>query len=183
MFQRTDQFAEFIQGLARCLDWQHMSVTLDYRNPGAEFFSKVGGDLNDEKVEEIKDALDEVFEEEEPRPQVEKQGETFVEFDQRPRRLTLYPGNVETVRFEAETVTVVVGQIVDEAGQPVANAYFDGLSGFAGTDAEGWFQLELTGDAAAFEVRRSDAPNCRVTLPAFTTDNGVAVLDAVTCTH
>ncbi len=47
---------------------------------GADFFSKVDGDINDEKVEEIRDRLEEVFEEGTPRPRKEEEGETFVEF-------------------------------------------------------------------------------------------------------
>ena len=47
---------------------------------GAQYFSKVGSDLNEEKVEEIRDRLEEVFEEGTPRPRKEEEGETFVEF-------------------------------------------------------------------------------------------------------
>jgi len=45
----------------------------------AELFNKASG-LDEEKVEEIKDALDEVFEEDVPVPQTDPDGDTFVEF-------------------------------------------------------------------------------------------------------
>ncbi|MGB5353613.1 MAG: TcfC E-set like domain-containing protein [Woeseia sp.] len=111
---------------------------------------------------------------------LEPRGEAFVDFDQRVRHVTLYPGNVETLRYEANAVTVVVGQIVDRAGLPVANARIDGIGGYAGTDENGWFQIEIAG-AQALSIRRLDRPACRVELPPFEAERGLAVLDALTC--
>jgi hypothetical protein len=50
------------------------------QSAAAELFTKVGSGLSDEKVEEIRDALEEVFEEEAPSPQVEDSSEAFVSF-------------------------------------------------------------------------------------------------------
>ena len=107
-------------------------------------------------------------------------GERFVEFDQRPQQVTLYPGNVEALKFSAQVVTVVVGQLVDDAGAPVANARFEGLSGYAGTDDNGWFQIEIA-TAAPFVVRRASAPTCRVELPPLDTGQDLVILDRLVC--
>jgi len=45
----------------------------------AKLFNEASG-LDEEKVEEIKEALDEVFEEDAPQPQTDPDGDTFVEF-------------------------------------------------------------------------------------------------------
>jgi hypothetical protein len=50
------------------------------QSAAAELFTKVGSGLSDEKVEEIRDALEEVFEEDAPSPQVEDSSEAFVSF-------------------------------------------------------------------------------------------------------
>ena len=111
---------------------------------------------------------------------LEPRGETFVGFDERPRTVTLYPGNVETLRFEAKALTVVVGQLVDEQGQPVTDARFDTGSGYAGTDENGWFQVEIDG-RDPLTVRRPGAADCVVHWPPFEADRGLAVLDALPC--
>ena len=50
------------------------------QSAAAELFTKVGSGLSDEKVEEIRDALEEVFEEDAPSPQTEDSSEAFVSF-------------------------------------------------------------------------------------------------------
>ncbi|MGB5580196.1 MAG: CS1-pili formation C-terminal domain-containing protein [Woeseia sp.] len=111
---------------------------------------------------------------------LEPRGETIVDFDQRVRSVTLYPGNVETLRFEANEVTVVVGQIVDPSGIPLANARIDGISGYAGTDENGWFQIEIAGPQV-LSIRRADQTSCAVKLPPYQSEQGLAVLDPLIC--
>ena len=50
------------------------------KSAGAELFSKAGSNLIDEKVEEIRDALDDVFEDDAPAPRMEPDDGTFVDF-------------------------------------------------------------------------------------------------------
>lgn len=49
-------------------------------NAGAELFSKVGSDISGEKVEEIRDALEEVFQAPPPAPAQTRPNEAFVDF-------------------------------------------------------------------------------------------------------
>ncbi len=107
-------------------------------------------------------------------------GETFVDFDQRVRSVTLYPGNVATLQYEANAVTVVVGQIVDRSRLPVANARIDGIAGYAGTDENGWFQIEIAG-AQPLTIRRADQEPCRVELPLLEAERGIAVVNTLVC--
>ena len=50
------------------------------KNAGAQHFSEAGTGLPEEKVEEIRDALEEVFEEDAPKPRAEEDDQPFVDF-------------------------------------------------------------------------------------------------------
>lgn len=70
-------------------------------------------------------------------------GETLVNYDNRPRIVTLYPGNIKNLIWQIKSVKVVIMQILDKKKQPVANARLKGFKGYAKTDDLGWIQLRL----------------------------------------
>lgn len=70
-------------------------------------------------------------------------GETLVNFDNRPRIVTLYPGNIKNLAWQINSVKVVIMQVLDKQNQPVANARLEGFKGYAKTDDLGWIQLRL----------------------------------------
>lgn len=111
---------------------------------------------------------------------IEPAGHGFVEYDEREQYITLYPGNVARLSFRADVVTVVVGQLIDDNGVALANARFDGAVGFAGTDAGGWFQLELR-EATTLTARHGDGSRCRVRLDTAGAENGLVVQGPVRC--
>lgn len=110
---------------------------------------------------------------------ISRDGE-FVEFDETTQSVTLYPGNVKTLTFTARRQVVVVGRAVDASGNAVANHTFTNLDGFASTDENGWFQIELT-EAAPLTLKRGDDSTCTINLPPDQGEDSLIVVDDVMC--
>ena len=70
-------------------------------------------------------------------------GETLVNYDNRPRIVTLYPGNIKNLAWQINSVKIVIMQILDKQKQPIANSRLEGVKGYAKTDDLGWIQLRL----------------------------------------
>jgi hypothetical protein len=68
----------------------------------------------------------------------------FIHFDQEPRSVTLYPGNVATMIWEVNTIKAVFGRVVREDGIPVGFARIHGVVGESFTDELGYFQADMS---------------------------------------
>jgi len=113
--------------------------------------------------------------------QIKPRGEEIVHFEDSIQNVTLYPGNVETLYWHVNPVIVLISNAVFEDGTAVANAKFENTLGFASTDAEGWFQIEIAGTEPLVLSKRGQ-PVCKIKLPKLESEQGVAILDQVTCT-
>jgi len=108
-------------------------------------------------------------------------GNDILGYDEQSHEVTLFPGNVQRLVFAARELRVVIAQALDEAGGPVAFGKFTNVDGYGASDAEGWFQVEVS-HSDDLEVRKSDGSFCTITLPApGPTDEGLAVLDSLVC--
>jgi hypothetical protein len=58
--------------------------------------------------------------------------------------ITLYPGNVIPVSLNIQRIYIMLGRLVDENGNPVANARLKNARGLVVTDEDGNFQAEVT---------------------------------------
>ncbi len=112
--------------------------------------------------------------------QLASRGAEFVEFEQSASSVTLYPGNVKTLSFTANRQIVVVGKVVDEEGYVIAHHKFTDLDGFASTDENGWFQIEVT-DTKPLTLKRGDASICTIDLALEEVRESLIVLDEVIC--
>ncbi len=112
--------------------------------------------------------------------QIKPRGNEIVHFEDGFRNVTLYPGNVETLRWEVNPVTVLISNAVYENGIAVAHAKFENTLSFASTDDSGWFQIEIT-NRDPLILSKGGEPVCKITLPEFESQQGVAVLDQVIC--
>ncbi|MEO1304128.1 MAG: TcfC E-set like domain-containing protein [Pseudomonadota bacterium] len=63
-------------------------------------------------------------------------------YDQSADRFVAYPGNVIQVRRALEPVRIFVGQLVDQAGQPIANALLRRGAIIGKTDSAGYYQID-----------------------------------------
>ena len=112
--------------------------------------------------------------------QIKPRGNEIVHFEDGFRNVTLYPGNVETLRWEVNPITVLISNAIYKDGTAVAHAKFENTLTFASTDASGWFQIEIA-NRDPLILSKSGEPICKITLPEFESEQGVAVLDQVTC--
>jgi len=112
--------------------------------------------------------------------QIKPRGEEIVHFEDSVRSVTLYPGNVETLRWEINPITVLISQAVFEDGTAVANAKFENTLSFASTDDSGWFQIEIAGHEPLILSKRKK-PVCKIVLPELEVEQGVAIVDELIC--
>jgi hypothetical protein len=87
------------------------------------------------------------------------EGAPEFDLDATQRPVTLYPGNVARVRFQAQRVVTIFGQIVSAQGAPLASARVEGANDVAITDDRGFFTVTApaTGQIA---VRAADGSAC-----------------------
>lgn len=81
-------------------------------------------------------------------------GDTLVNLDNRVYRETMYPGNVVNLSWESKVINIAIGRLVNEMGEPMANAVIQNVVGIALADSNGIFQAEIDQDTSHFEVRQ-----------------------------
>ncbi|MDF2602831.1 TcfC E-set like domain-containing protein [Sphingomonas sp.] len=87
------------------------------------------------------------------------EGAPEFDLDATQRPVTLYPGNVARVRFQAQRVVTIFGQIVSNRGTPLASARVEGASDVAITDDRGFFTVTAPADGK-ISVRAADGTAC-----------------------
>jgi len=80
-----------------------------------------------------------------------------------PQAVTLYPGNVVTVIFEAAKIVPVFGRIVSPDGRPIGIARILGTMDASVTDEQGFFQSEMAG-GGVLTIQPLQGPECEVTI-------------------
>lgn len=102
-----------------------------------------------------------------------------VDYDTATRDVTLYPGNVQTLDWTAQSYFTLIAQAVSADGSPMVNALVQSRKGIAETDSSGFFQLDMrTGDAITIE---GNGGSCAVALPKFVVQNDFAAVGKVIC--
>lgn len=95
--------------------------------------------------------------------------------------VTVYPGNVVKLEWQAEMVNIVFGRIVDANGNAVANAVITGAASMAASDSFGLFQAELASGEQQLHLNTQQG-HCTVAVPAdYDTNNGVGFLGDLQC--
>lgn len=95
-----------------------------------------------------------------------------IEYDTLARRVTLYPGNVAQMNWEANEVFIVLAQLVDHQGAPISSAWLQEGDGRATTNKKGWLQVQLS-DPKRLTFITSDLHACETTLPEAQPVNGI----------
>jgi hypothetical protein len=108
-------------------------------------------------------------------------GDQIIGFDTSSHSVTLYPGNVQALTFNANRLTVLVGRAVHADGSPVARARFDNVEGYGGTDERGWFQVEFAHSEPLVLKPGAEAPACRLKPPLSQTDEDLVVAGNLLC--
>lgn len=103
-----------------------------------------------------------------------------VAYDSAPRTVTLYPGNVEQVRWQADPLVTLFGQAVDSDLVPIADASIAIARGIGQTDAQGYFQVDAAA-ADVLEFRYGNNQACKVALASIEVQGDYARLGRVVC--
>ncbi len=69
--------------------------------------------------------------------------EGFFTYDQSPREVTLYPGNIFSLSWQVKEKYLVFGRLVNAEGEPLVHATIDFARGLAVTDESGYFQFSV----------------------------------------
>ena len=105
---------------------------------------------------------------------------TAVDYDTAARQVTLYPGNVQSLAWRAQTYFTVFGQAVSRAGAPISNALVETAKGIAQTDENGYFQLDVRRDDP-ITIAKADVGSCQIKLGNVTVRNDFASVGKVVC--
>jgi hypothetical protein len=101
-------------------------------------------------------------------------------FDASARELTLYPGNVEHLRWSVENLLTVFGRAVREDGTPVADAMVTSKKGIGQSNSEGYFQIETSAsDVLSFDSGNGKA--CNIIIKGLGQERDYASLGKVIC--
>ncbi|MGE5563245.1 MAG: TcfC E-set like domain-containing protein [Bacillota bacterium] len=103
-----------------------------------------------------------------------------VMFDASTHVVTLYPGNVETLRWKAQSYFTVFGQAVGLDGKPITDALVKSARGVSETDANGYFQIDVVRNDA-ITIGAKTALRCRAELSKLEVKNDYAALGKVLC--
>jgi len=112
--------------------------------------------------------------------QIRQRGSSFVDYDQKTKNVTLYPGNVVTFAWQVTQLDVVFGQLFDQYAFPITNALISGVSGLSTTDDEGIFQAEILRGTKTINIETKTA-TCKINLPDYTSKNGIGALGKMQC--
>ena len=107
-------------------------------------------------------------------------GAAPVNYDSAPRLVTLFPGNVEHLRWNAAQLVTVFGQAVGADGKAIANASITLSRAIGQTDENGYFQV----DAEADDVLRVDSGRsgtCKIPLAGLKVEGDYTRLGRVIC--
>ena len=103
----------------------------------------------------------------------------LIDYDTTSYRLTFYPGNVIEKTWEMVKITIILGRLVDEDGNPIALQRLKGTREYVATDSEGYFQAELAGDEElSVEV---NGKTCIPEMPSYQEEDFFTDLGDVIC--
>ena len=106
----------------------------------------------------------------------------ILSFDESPRRVTLYPGNVETLIYEIQPIIVLITRILLEDDSPASRMRIDNAIGYALTDEDSWLQAEISGNEP-LNISKSGELVCTIKLPTLEIEQGIAFVDELRCTN
>lgn len=101
-------------------------------------------------------------------------------YDSAARNFTLYPGNVQHVRWQVEHLLTLFGRAVRPDGRPVADATIASQRGVGQSDSNGYFQIEAA-DKDALSFATADGGQCSVRLEHVNQQQDYASLGKVLC--
>lgn len=113
---------------------------------------------------------------------IRARGTGFYEYDQSETKVTLYPGNVETIRYHSRKEVLLLGKLVDSQNNAIPFARITGHGGYARTDQFGLFQVQLPDTESQIMVVKSNSKECVADIPEnYQQRAGVGLLGELKC--
>jgi hypothetical protein len=103
-----------------------------------------------------------------------------VRYDMAPREVTLYPGNVQNLVWNAEGYFTMFAQATSDDGTPVAGALVKTARSVAETDPNGYFQIDVARHDV-MTVVRSDGRSCEIKVPHVAVERDFASAGKLLC--
>jgi len=109
-------------------------------------------------------------------------GDEFIDIDGGVQEISLYPGSIANVNFEANRIMPAFGQAIFGNGEPVANARVDGegVIGVAVTDRNGYFQMEID-ETGTYMLTSGNMSDCAFEIPEMPRDQVYLDLGVIRC--
>ena len=111
---------------------------------------------------------------------IRSNSDELLHFDEGINKVTLYPGNVKTLHYEVNPITVLITRVNLKNGSPASRMRVENAIGYAVTDQDGWLQAEISGHKP-LQLTKSGELVCIIELPELEVKNGVAFVDELIC--
>ncbi len=111
---------------------------------------------------------------------IRSRSDKLLHFDEAPKKVTLYPGNVETISYDIHPITVLITRLLLADGSPASNVRIDNAVGYAVTDEDGWLQAEISGDGP-LQISKHGKEVCAIDIPTLEIKQGIAFVDSLSC--
>lgn len=118
--------------------------------------------------------------------ELKDRGTSFIDFGEARKTITLYPGNVKDLIWQARRIIVFTANIVQRSNKcenkkasclvPLKNALVENIEGFASTDDAGFIQTEIYSDLQYLELK-SKSGICRVDLSELDLSEQIVYLE------
>ena len=113
---------------------------------------------------------------------IKPRGDAFYEYDQSEKTITMYPGNVASLRFRSQEVLVILGRLIDSTGAAVANATIGEGNQKIQSNEYGIFQFQMAASSSTVNVTTADGESCNASLPdKYSKRGGVGMVGALIC--
>lgn len=103
-----------------------------------------------------------------------------VHYDPNVRQVTLFPGNVEQLVWEAIPTFTIFGQVIDRDGRPIANAILQGGHGTGASNRDGYFQIDVAANDRV-TLSSTSGDTCQLELGSMKPDDGYFAVGKVVC--
>ncbi len=97
------------------------------------------------------------------------------------KMVTIYPGNVDHVEFNAYQIYALISQLVDETDTPISNASLEGGKFFDQTDESGNFQFDIRADQKELIFKTQSGEKCMAILPDQEVESGFLEIPKLVC--
>ena len=112
---------------------------------------------------------------------LKSRGDEFIYLEDREHTVSLYPGNVVHLVWNAAAVDIILGRITaPDSDKPIASALLRGVQGLAVTDDYGLFQAEIERGTRHLRVETRTG-QCEIELPDYEAIQGIASVGVLRC--